>query len=70
MFPRERYFETAELELFLLFVFAALTSLWNHQMEDAIMDLILRSVGKVIKVFVSHDLLQSVESPYHLDNRN
>ena len=70
VFPKESYFESTELKLFLLFVFATLTSLLNHQTEDAIMDLILRSVGKVIKVFVSHDLLQSVESPYHLDNRN
>ena len=70
VFLRESYFESAELKLFFLFLFATLTSLLNHQTEDAIMDLFFRSVGKVIKVFVSHDLLQSVESPYHLDNRN
>ena len=69
VYPRESYFESAELELFLLFVFATLTSLWNHQTENAIRDLIFRSVGKVIKVFVSHDLLQSVDSPYHLEQQ-
>ena len=70
VFLRESYFESAELKLFFLFLFATFNSLLNHQTEDAIMDLILRSVGKVIKVLVSHDLLQIVESSYHFDNRN